>query len=133
MSVAYARRANVCNLTPDRALPGRKGPTIAFHWESAAPGQSRFMISVRTPARRTASRRGVLGLAAGALALGGVSAAGLAAATAAKATHKSVDYQSHPKGGKGCNTCNVFQPPSKCKTVESPVEAGGWCSQYKKS
>ena len=82
--------------------------------------------------RRT-SRRGVLGLAAGVLVLGGVSAAGLADAAAAKASQKSVDYQSHPKAGKGCNTCGAFQPPSKCKTVESPVEAAGWCSQYKKS
>jgi hypothetical protein len=91
------------------------------------------MKSVSTPARRLASRRRVLGLAAGALALGGAGAAGLAGAAAAKASQKSVDYQSHPKAGKGCNTCNAFQPPSKCKTVESPVEAGGWCSQYKKS
>ena len=91
------------------------------------------MTSARTPARRTASRRGVLVLAAGALALGSVSGAGLAAAAAVKASQKSVDYQNHPKAGKGCNTCNAFQPPSKCKTVESPVEAGGWCSQYKKS
>ncbi len=80
-----------------------------------------------------ASRRGVFGLAAGALALGSLSGAGLAEAATAKSTQKAVDYQSHPKGGKGCNTCNAFQPPSKCKTVEGPVEASGWCNKYKKS
>ena len=77
-----------------------------------------------------ASRRLVFGLTAGALALGGLCAAGLAAA-AAKSSQKSVSYQSHPKGGKGCNSCNAFMPPSSCKTVESPVEPSGWCSLYK--
>jgi len=85
------------------------------------------------PARRTASRRGVLGFAAGAVTLGSMGAAGLAAAAAAKVSQKSVDYQHHPKAGKGCNTCNAFQPPSKCKTVEGIVEPGGWCNEYKKN
>jgi hypothetical protein len=76
------------------------------------------------------SRRGVLRDVA-ALAMGAFVAAGAAAANAPKATQKSVSYQNHPKAGKGCNTCNAFQPPSKCKTVESPVEAGGWCDKYK--
>lgn len=80
---------------------------------------------------RRASRRGVLSLAAGVLVLAGVGSAGLAAAAdKPKSTQKSVDYQNHPKAGHGCNSCKAFQPPSKCKTVEGPVEAGGWCSQY---
>ena len=90
------------------------------------------MTSGGTPPRRAASRRGVLVLAAGALALGSVSAAGLADAAAAKKSQKSVDYQGHAKGGKSCNTCNAFQPPSKCKTVEGYVEPAGWCNLYKK-
>jgi hypothetical protein len=89
------------------------------------------MNSVSGPARRMASRRRVLGLTAGALVVGGLGGARLATAAAAKATQKSVSYQNHPKAGKSCNTCNAFQPPSKCKTVESPVEAGGWCDKYK--
>jgi hypothetical protein len=83
---------------------------------------------------RRASRRRVLVLAASAAALGGVGWTGLAfAADAPKATQKSVSYQNHPKAGKGCNTCKAFQPPSKCKTVEGPVEAGGWCDKYVKN
>ncbi len=78
-----------------------------------------------------ASRRAVLSLTASALALGGVSAAGLATAAAAKSSQKSVSYQDHPKGGKGCNSCDAFLPPSSCKTVEGPIEPSGWCSLYK--
>lgn len=81
------------------------------------------------PARRLASRRLALRLTATALALGGLGAAGFARA-AAKSSQKAVSYQSHPKGGHGCNTCKAFQPPSNCKTVVSPVEPSGWCSQY---
>ena len=71
-------------------------------------------------------------MAAGALVLGSVSLAGLAAADAAKKSQKSVDYQGHAKGGKSCNTCKAFQPPSKCKTVEGYVEPAGWCNLYEK-
>ena len=88
------------------------------------------MDNMGITARLMASRRRVLGLAA-ALALGTVSVAARARAAAAKATQKSVDYQSHPKAGKACNTCNAYLPPTSCRTVESPVLPGGWCSQYK--
>jgi hypothetical protein len=88
------------------------------------------MAGTKNPARRMASRRRVLQLTAGVFALSGMGVARLATAAAAKSTQKSVDYQNHPKGGHGCNSCKAFQPPSKCKTVEGPVEAGGWCSQY---
>jgi hypothetical protein len=85
-------------------------------------------------APRAVSRRDLVGLAAGTLALGVVGGGLAKAATkAAKASQKSVDYQDHPKAGKSCNSCNVFQPPTGCKTVEGPVQASGWCSQYKKN
>jgi anaerobic selenocysteine-containing dehydrogenase len=77
-----------------------------------------------------ASRRRVLTGAAtlslAALVLGG----GSAAAAAAKSSQKSVDYQTHPKGGHGCNTCKDFVPQTSCKTVESPIQASGWCNKY---
>jgi hypothetical protein len=79
------------------------------------------------------SRRRVLGLAVGALVIAGSGSASAAEVAKPKKAQKAVDYQGHPKGGKGCNTCKAFQPPSKCKTVESPVEAGGWCNLYERS
>ncbi|HEX2817800.1 MAG TPA: hypothetical protein VHN39_15515 [Phenylobacterium sp.] len=87
------------------------------------------MVTISASALRTASRRRILGLAAGALAFSGVSAAALAAVQA-KSSQKAVEYQTHPKGGHGCNSCKVFQPPTACKTVESPVQASGWCDKY---
>ena len=86
------------------------------------------MDGTKNRARAVASRRQFMALTAGAIALSSV---GAATAAAAKSSQKSVSYQSHPKGGHGCNTCNAFQPPTKCKTVDGPVEASGWCSQYK--
>ena len=82
------------------------------------------------------SRRRVLSgaatLALGAIALGGAVLAWNASAVAAKSSQKSVSYQSHPKGGHSCNTCNAFQPPSACKTVEGDVESAGWCDKFTK-
>lgn len=78
-----------------------------------------------------ASRRRILSgaatLALGALVLGGV--AGTAAAST-KSSQKSVDYQTHAKGGHSCNTCKDFVPQTNCKTVEGPVQASGWCNKY---
>jgi len=81
-----------------------------------------------------ASRRRMLqsaaGLALGTLVLGAFGPSGSASAAAAKMPQKAVDYQTHPKAGHGCNTCKDFQPPQGCKTVESPVQASGWCNKY---
>lgn len=87
------------------------------------------MITISASALRAASRRRVLGLAAGALAFGALGPAALAAVQA-KSSQKAVEYQTHPKGGHGCNSCKVFQPPAACKTVEGPVQASGWCDKY---
>lgn len=82
-----------------------------------------------------ASRRRVLTGAAtlslAALVLGRGSSA--AAATAAKSSQKSVDYQTHPKGGHACNSCKDFIPQTNCKSVEGPIQASGWCNKYAKS
>ena len=61
-----------------------------------------------------------------------VGAANLAEAATAKKSQKSVDYQNHAKGGKSCNTCKAFLPPSKCKTVEGYVVPAGWCNLHEK-
>ena len=74
--------------------------------------------------------RGAAHLALGALVLGGLGAATSASAAAAKSPQKSVDYQTHPKAGHGCNTCKDFQPLTNCKSVEGPVQASGWCNKY---
>lgn len=73
-----------------------------------------------------------MGLAFGVVTAAALATANLAAADSVKKSQKSVDYQGHAKGGKSCNTCNAFQPPSKCKTVEGYVEPAGWCNAYAK-
>ncbi len=78
-----------------------------------------------------ATRRRVLtGAAKVALAALVLGAAGAAAGATAKSSQKSVDYQTHPKGGHGCNSCKDFVPQSNCKTVEGPIQASGWCNKY---
>jgi len=47
-----------------------------------------------------------------------------------KASQKLVAYQSTPKEGHSCATCQYFQPPSACKVVEGPISAAGWCSLW---
>ncbi|HEX2816611.1 MAG TPA: hypothetical protein VHN39_09455 [Phenylobacterium sp.] len=78
-----------------------------------------------------ASRRRVLtGAATLSLAALVLGVGGSAAAEAAKSSQKSVDYQTHPKGGHGCNSCKDFQPQTNCKSVEGPIQASGWCNKY---
>ena len=48
----------------------------------------------------------------------------------AKLTHDAVKYQDQPKDGQQCSTCVQFEPPSACKTVESPISPNGWCQLY---
>lgn len=83
-------------------------------------------LDLRTSRRRVLSSAAHLAL--GALVLGGIAAS--ATSAAAKSPQKSVDYQTHPKAGHGCNTCKDFQPPTNCKSVEGPVQASGWCNKY---
>jgi hypothetical protein len=73
------------------------------------------------------SRRGVLKSAAAAAALAGVPEAAMAKKKRAQA---DVGYQDHPHGAERCDNCDPFVPPDKCKTVEGPVSAQGWCNIY---
>lgn len=127
--LARDSRTVVGNLTQAGAFWGPEGPADRTSTRSGCAREISDMDGPNDPARRLASRRLALRLTATALALGGLGAAGFARA-AAKSSQKAVSYQSHPKGGHGCNTCKAFQPPSNCKTVVSPVEPSGWCSQY---
>ena len=43
-----------------------------------------------------------------------------------KLTHEAAKYQDQPKDGQQCSTCVQFEPPSACKTVESPISPNGW-------
>ncbi|HEY8004601.1 MAG TPA: hypothetical protein VIE16_10265 [Phenylobacterium sp.] len=85
-------------------------------------------VTIDLYATRRRVLRGAANLALAALALDGF--AGAAAAAAAKSSQKSVDYQTHPKGGHSCNSCKDFIPQTSCKTVEGPVQASGWCNKY---
>jgi hypothetical protein len=47
-----------------------------------------------------------------------------------KLTHEAAKYQDQPNNGQQCATCVQFEPPSGCKTVESPISPNGWCQLY---
>jgi hypothetical protein len=85
-------------------------------------------VTIDLLATRRRVLTGAANLTLAAFMLGGI--AGSAAAATAKSSQKSVDYQTHPKGGHGCNTCKDFQPQTNCKTVEGPIQASGWCNKY---
>jgi hypothetical protein len=78
----------------------------------------------------TVSRRGLLhhilafAGAAGAFALSPVARA------QTKASQKLVAYQSTPKEGHACVTCQYFQPPNACKVVEGTISSAGWCNLW---
>ncbi|MGO8799107.1 MAG: high-potential iron-sulfur protein [Roseiarcus sp.] len=66
--------------------------------------------------------------------LAGVGAAGSAPILAAsvtpamaKVSQAAVGYQNTPKNGQSCGDCNLFLPPSACKTVAGAVSPNGWC------
>jgi hypothetical protein len=47
-----------------------------------------------------------------------------------KLTHEAAKYQDQPKDGQKCADCVFFEPPSDCKTVESPISPEGWCQLF---
>ena len=47
-----------------------------------------------------------------------------------KVSHEASKYQDQPKNGQQCSTCVLFEPPSACKIVESPISPNGWCQLY---
>jgi hypothetical protein len=51
----------------------------------------------------------------------------------AKVSKASVAYQDSPKDGHDCANCAFFEPPTACKTVDSPVAAKGWCRIWAKN
>jgi hypothetical protein len=79
--------------------------------------------------RAPISRRRVL--RTGAL-LVGAGAAGLAlpAAAGAKTSQAAAGYKTSPSGGKECDKCQSFQPPSACKVVEGTVSPTGSCNFF---
>jgi hypothetical protein len=50
----------------------------------------------------------------------------------AKMSEASVGYQDSPKGDHSCSNCNLFQPPSACKTVDGAISPNGWCKIWVK-
>ncbi len=47
-----------------------------------------------------------------------------------KLSHDNAKYQDQPKNGQQCSTCTLFEPPSSCKIVVSPISPKGWCQFY---
>jgi anaerobic selenocysteine-containing dehydrogenase len=50
----------------------------------------------------------------------------------AKIAQTAVGYQDSPKGDRSCSNCNLFQPPSSCKTVDGTISPNGWCKIWVK-
>ena len=50
----------------------------------------------------------------------------------AKMSQAAVAYQDSPKGDRNCAGCNLFQPPSACKTVDGTISPNGWCKIWVK-
>jgi hypothetical protein len=71
------------------------------------------------------SRRTVLIAAAAA-----APALALRHAEAAALPKTAVAYQDTPKDGKRCDGCNIFIPPSACKSVSGKIAAAGWCKLW---
>lgn len=80
------------------------------------------------------SRRGVIeGAAIAASAWAGMALATHARADvpeANKISHAAAKYQSTPKGQQRCEICLNFEPPDKCRIVQSPVVPTGWCQYF---
>jgi anaerobic selenocysteine-containing dehydrogenase len=81
--------------------------------------------------KRSVSRRDFLSIAA----VGGaaVMAAGMASAASSapkKFSQKQAKYQPVPKSGQRCQNCSLWQSPTSCQVVESPVSPAGWCMLY---
>jgi len=64
------------------------------------------------------------------LAGAGVAALSMVARAQTKTPQKLVHYQSTPKDGHSCATCQYFQPPDACKVVEGAVSPAGWCDLW---
>lgn len=79
--------------------------------------------------RRRFLQRGVALTAAAVALLSGVTLSRRAAADS-KAPQMTVQYQDKPKDGKACATCNFFEAPSSCKSVEGSISPQGWCMLY---
>jgi hypothetical protein len=39
-------------------------------------------------------------------------------------------YQQQPKGQQRCEICLQFDAPGKCKIVQGPINAKGWCQFF---
>lgn len=65
------------------------------------------------------------------LAGAGIVGAPMTAQAQAKVAQKLVHYQSFPKNGQACATCEYFEPPDSCKRVEGTISAAGWCDLWK--
>ena len=74
------------------------------------------------------NRRAVL-IAAGAAPLLALAAT---EAKAAKMSQTAARYQPTPKDGKQCDGCNLFVPPSSCKSVDGAISPKGWCALWVK-
>jgi hypothetical protein len=46
---------------------------------------------------------------------------------AAKIKPELIGYQPTPQNGHSCATCNLFEPPRGCKSVDGDISPEGWC------
>ena len=80
---------------------------------------------------RSVSRRDFLNVTAvGGCALFAVGMANAALSAPKKFSQKQAKYQPVPKSGQRCQNCALWQAPTDCQVVESPVSPAGWCMLY---
>ncbi len=64
------------------------------------------------------------------IAIGAFAALCAEADAAATIDQKTAAYVPHPVGGKQCDKCIQFQPPSACKLVKGKISPKGYCKFY---
>jgi hypothetical protein len=66
------------------------------------------------------------------LAGAGVIGTSMTAKAKTKMAQNLVHFQTFPKDGHSCATCEFFEPPNACKVVEGPITGADWCDLWVK-
>jgi hypothetical protein len=40
-------------------------------------------------------------------------------------------YRDYPNGPQRCGACVHFRPPNDCEVIQGPVQANGWCRNFR--
>src|SRR5690242_17876359 len=48
-----------------------------------------------------------------------------------KQTQTEAQYRDFPNGAQRCGVCVHFRPPNDCEVIQGPVQANGWCRNFR--